>query len=1060
MAHLGLMKWIKGLLPMMIILLCTLVLGFIVYVSVWGVPSFVIVRVERALLEQGVPVRIGALKVSIWPRAVVTVKDVEVFEPGVPDAERVPIALLKDADVSLNWKKLLNGQLDPERVEVEGLSISLPVNALHPGRAFMISGLNATIDLTRPGIVDIMKAEAVVQGIKVDLMGAFAINQQSSGDFSFSVQDMAELKKHLDHVLVYMDKVKWPKSAPPSLMVNLSDDLKGGVRVGMDFHAGAVSYEKISIRDLRFNGNYSDSVIMANRFTMRDAKTRGVVDLSLSLDLRKRALMLDVSSSAPVMSWAMMFVNEALVPKEVEFLTEPRVKASGKLVFGKNWEGVEHVNMLGSASIDAFAVFGEKFLRASGNFSYENGNFYATDLQLKHAGGDLNGKLMGVNGSLQLDVRSSLPTDAILNIAKSVAPEDVKLPPTLMIQGSPVLSAAGTLRFKENWTGPMRVERLQVGLDVDDVAYQGVEFSSFSGKAELIGRSINISPLNLVSKDGHLKLEGSYLGSDLVFTVETDLPPSRLMALAGNIVPLPPNLQLPDKATLRVHGRLDMPEGKPIEPTLIRARIKAENMAWNQVPLKTVDMEVEYRPNQLFVQNCHIELEQGRFELFANGFLDGQMFVMGQSTIPLETVDKLLKLKDDDFFMQRFSFHRDSGVDLTFQGTLGLYNLEKAYDLEAVLAVRNTNYKGVEIKSARADLRLVTNQLILTNVRSVVSNASYLATSGLSGGVAECSLNAKNIDFRFDQDTVEVLGIEGQAYPAYSMRMFSDSATQVLKEFVFTRPVTLSGGGMFPMGDDMKLMKGKVRFDASSGLVNYKLLGTTLVLSKTKGEILISPQWVVVDKMSGAIWDGSFTGRVLAQIDEGDALNGSFVLQDMNLTAIGKSYGEKMEKATVHGAIDFSSKGGNLDSLQAKGEAALVQGNLVEIPLFGFLGEALSNYIPGLGHLINYKINRADCDFSIEKGYIRTSNFSAKGSNLSLDGGGWIRLADLRLNADFRMGLRGLPGLLTSPVFLLAGGLFQVRGTGPLNNVSWSFAPFSGGKAPVPPAPPKGKARK
>lgn len=46
-----------------------------------------------------------------------------------------------------------------------------------------------------------------------------------------------------------------------------------------------------------------------------------------------------------------------------------------------------------------------------------------------------------------------------------------------------------------------------------------------------------------------------------------------------------------------------------------------------------------------------------------------------------------------------------------------------------------------------------------------------------------------------------------------------------------------------------------------------------------------------------------------------------------------------MEKATVHGAIEFSSKGGNMNSIQAKGEAALVHGDLVEIPLFGFWGK-------------------------------------------------------------------------------------------------------------------------
>ena len=93
-----------------------------------------------------------------------------------------------------------------------------------------------------------------------------------------------------------------------------------------------------------------------------------------------------------------------------------------------------------------------------------------------------------------------------------------------------------------------------------------------------------------------------------------------------------------------------------MEPTLVRARIHAENLAWNKVPVKMANVEAEYRPNQLFVQNCRVEMEKGVFELFANGFLDGQMFVMGQSTVPLQTIDQLLSMEDDDFFMNRFVF--------------------------------------------------------------------------------------------------------------------------------------------------------------------------------------------------------------------------------------------------------------------------------------------------------------------------------------------------------------------------------------------------------------------
>ena len=97
------MRWIKGLVPTVIILLGALVLGCICYVSIWGAPSFVVQRVEQALMEKGIPVHIETLKISLWPRAVVTLKNVELLDPGVPPEARRPVALLHEADVALNW---------------------------------------------------------------------------------------------------------------------------------------------------------------------------------------------------------------------------------------------------------------------------------------------------------------------------------------------------------------------------------------------------------------------------------------------------------------------------------------------------------------------------------------------------------------------------------------------------------------------------------------------------------------------------------------------------------------------------------------------------------------------------------------------------------------------------------------------------------------------------------------------------------------------------------------------------------------------------------------------
>lgn len=84
------MRWIKGLVPTVIILLGALVLGCICYVSIWGAPSFVVQRVEQALMEKGIPVHIETLKISLWPRAVVTLKNVELLDPGVPPERAAP----------------------------------------------------------------------------------------------------------------------------------------------------------------------------------------------------------------------------------------------------------------------------------------------------------------------------------------------------------------------------------------------------------------------------------------------------------------------------------------------------------------------------------------------------------------------------------------------------------------------------------------------------------------------------------------------------------------------------------------------------------------------------------------------------------------------------------------------------------------------------------------------------------------------------------------------------------------------------------------------------------
>ncbi|MFR4417624.1 MAG: hypothetical protein ACLT8E_09795 [Akkermansia sp.] len=83
------MRWIKGLIPTVIMLLGALVLGCICYVSIWGAPSLSCsVGTGSDGKRHSRPHE--TLKISLWPRAVVTLKNVELLDPGVPPRRAAP----------------------------------------------------------------------------------------------------------------------------------------------------------------------------------------------------------------------------------------------------------------------------------------------------------------------------------------------------------------------------------------------------------------------------------------------------------------------------------------------------------------------------------------------------------------------------------------------------------------------------------------------------------------------------------------------------------------------------------------------------------------------------------------------------------------------------------------------------------------------------------------------------------------------------------------------------------------------------------------------------------
>ncbi len=248
------------------------------------------------------------------------------------------------------------------------------------------------------------------------------------------------------------------------------------------------------------------------------------------------------------------------------------------------------------------------------------------------------------------------------------------------------------------------------------------------------------------------------------------------------------------------------------------------------------------------------------------------------------------------------------------------------------------------------------------------------------------------------------------------------------------------------MEDDFSMMKANLTFSSGGSQVDYDILGTTLNMRGVSGTVVIDPQWVRVNDLKGNIWGGFFQGKIGVQIDKGDAIDGALIAKTLDLSQIGKSYGVDSNKAWVEASNTIRAQHGRQPTIKAQVTSQLSNGNLVEVPIFGKLVKAIGNFIPGLNHLTNYNLTRASCDYYIDKGFIRTDHFSASGTNMALEGTGSVNLQTLMVDSDMQLSFRGLPSLLTLPVYILAKGLFKVKGKGPLNDVDWSLSPFSSGK--------------
>lgn len=1047
MARLAFIRWFRGLIPTFIILFLMVCAGSLVWVSVIGLPDSVKKLLEDELGKQGVLVEMGHLRVSIWGGIVLEARDVTVHNKFTDHQGPSKIERLRlDLDMESIWA----GKFRLDRVEIVDGEMVLPFtkDSGCVRKYLTLNKLDAVLIFDADDNINIREADGILQGMKVHVDGK--ILADSTGSTSFTQQDIDRIMHQLEQVVDYVDEVLWPLDGPPAWKIRIAENNQtpGQTRVVVEMEAPYLEYRGVEVRDVILDAEYAGDFLWVKKFMCRESVGRGKFDLMTRVDLTGRAVQVWLRSEVPLVRWAKQISGGFKVPFDIALKSTPNFVIGGSLEFTENWEGLKSTKVGGRLTLGRFDVSQLQFDRFFARFNYNNGDFYISDLNLAQGRQSLTGQVMGKDRELSVELRSTLSADTFVKLAHEFSEEKVELPEGYEIRGDPDFLVKGKMRFYNGWNALPHVETGRVILRLDDFAAMGVDLGSIALNAEIEGKKIIVRQCTIRNGDRKFDFSGESKGDDIYFSCTSDIPPSLLNRFVDDFFTLPAELKLPENADFRASGVVSVPnEGSPGLKQLSLA-LKTDGWKWNELDFNGLDIDVKLDGNSLTYGSCRILRGEKYLDLFASGDIRGDMFLTGRTTVRIDLFDKLLNLGDDDFFFTRFKYTDQSAFDISFLGNINLSNPLESYGFEAIVKAGRTYYRDVLVNSAQTNVRIDPNIVTMTNARMQINNNPHLAERNIRGGTAESQLAASRVVLDFNKNTAVVEGLQSTVYPDYALKMFSMDASKALSEFTFFSPVTINGTGVFPMGDDFSMMKSSLTFSTRGSQVNYPLLGTVLQMSKVSGSVSVTPDWVKVQNLNGNIWGGSFIGETLdIQIDHGNAINGSLHAKGMKLNLIGRSYGiDDMNSADVEVTVSFRSKNGSIPTITGGGSAYLRNGNIVEIPLFGALGKAIGA-LPGLGQFTNYKISEADCDYYFDNGYIRAARFEAGGSNMELSAiSGSVNLVTTRVDALLQLRFRQLPGLLTSPFYILSKRLFKIKGVGPLSNVDWYPAPFSSDK--------------
>ena len=353
-----------------------------------GLPDSWRSKIEKGLAAKGVHADIGKLR--YWPLQGIEADEVRVF---ADETRQRVIARANEVIVGVDRTKLARGEVRVERLELQGGSLTLPVDPEDPNSK-VLEVKNASGRVLMPGgrRLEIMNARGDVSGIRLEFEALLMGYRQR-----LSVKDMdneqAQLYRRmlLSRVIGLLEPWSFDLDKPPVIRIRVEGDLDDprSVRADLSLKSDRMEHGGMVLSRVEAAGEMRGRLLVLESLKVEDGG--GTLKGRMEYDLATRSGRFDAKSNLELPS-LLREINAAGVLEKVSFQSRPELDANGTFEWLENAPPSFHI--IGHLAANDVRFAEHSASRLESDISWDGKRLYLDNIVATRPDGKLEARLM------------------------------------------------------------------------------------------------------------------------------------------------------------------------------------------------------------------------------------------------------------------------------------------------------------------------------------------------------------------------------------------------------------------------------------------------------------------------------------------------------------------------------------------------------------------------------------------------------------------------------------------------------------------------------------------